>query len=1803
MRNLKKILAMVLALVMSLSLMATAGAADFTDASSINEKYETAIEVLEGLGVFKGYQDGTFQPQGSITRAETAAIIYRIVTGDVKDEQVGIYADYNLFTDVPSTSWFAGYVNYCANAEYIKGVGGGKFNPNAQVTGYAALAMILRAIGYTANGGFTGSDWEVQTARTAEARKITKNILTGTLGQPATRETVAEILFQAILVNMVDHNVDNTFNGDQGYFEKDITLGYKTFKLEQIEGIVMANEFADLNSNYVLGKGKTNLQVADEESLRNLAITTEITDIGESRYAYITGSKVLAMGDTGLNKVTEFGHACDISTASKFSAVAEMPAASDIEYYTNFDRTGHYTCDQRLEFVVTFKYNDGSTYKPNGVDKYANLQEIISDFQNTYVGGADLNGAVNAGGVGMTVVAGNEPETDPASTTVTYSKIIRADAEITQADMNVIRGIFYAADNQNTTTTLYQGVEGDVYVGTRSNNSNDTDWSDELSFRAWTERFINDVSYDINWKQSLNGDWVKFVDNDNDGAAEYAFKTHYNLEEALYTYKDRDDNVVMEFNTFDDENSAVRYLGDYIPAVGDKVLAAWIDNQWLVEPATSENVTVSSYSWRNDEITTDKGTYGQSGITNSTDMLELINTMDDKVEYVVYFDHFGYVRAYELPGGTKYALVTEMYYTNNQQGNLVDNWPMIAELTTLDDEGKTISDEYNVVSGAGTFTANQPWLRVANAVATYNYNNWLQPAIAHLGVDYNNNSNDYRAHKGTPQFAANSDSSNDYITSGAYATFWDANRQLVRRIADNGMNGLEEFNYGPQNFTLNATKGYTWNQPVNASFTNVAVVNINDKDAALTGAAKLSLGKDGKVELRNGEPVYARDYIQLATSDIVADAVRYPIYDAGDVKLPNDTTVDYKAYNNNWVNAVHDTQYFIAYNGGVYAFEDFENFPGLTNKDNKIHAAYAVARNTNSDKNEAPYWVADVIVYEVYDLADNLNQTSVSLAFYTPTRTSGNVQEINTLNSKYGPEVTLIPGERAWNTTAGQWGADWEGYGFYALYNDTEAVDNVMTAKDIARIGAKNTDGTFVKNYTKNNIHAGIIEREAYIDKGGNYIDVDMGNGDITSIEITNKIYSITTRDALSGRDYDYNVATLLRYENQANSQIRKGDMVIWVGGAKTDGTKCATSFVVDLGSIANTAPVYAGSAILEDTPSWLVSFTRDAAGNKVPTRYDSDSTSDLYEGNGEWQKIMREQYTGAPNEYDYTVTVNCVDTTGKLLKTWTEGVNKNGSLFIPESAIKPTSTTIVSVVNETLGGNVTAVTVGGVDGYQITGIDRNMTVKVTLNRSDLDLSLTVTGFTPAAADLQVSVNDAPLANYTSGSDAGTGGDVYYGDTYKFVVKGLDTVQYKYTLTPDDLGATMEIKDNVATITGKITGTDVDLTLTRTANDTTSIEIGTHAGADVTITTKNADGTAPAKNANATVLRTNDVTFKVELTTPANSAIDKVTYTVLGETPVTRTAENGVYTIPAAEVGKGLPITIDVAVKSTAPVDVTFTGTAVADTFMSTDGVTWNPAAATTVAPGSDLLLRVNKDVSLPTVDTAAVVTADPVGQNRNFKVSNITAATQITVDNAAGITALTGASINSADGTITPPTATGTLKYALVNTNPATIISGINVLNNAETAVNGALGVTLGTSQPTIAGSDAGKYLVIADVNAETPAKVVGIVAVEVQLDDPTNIDLTGKVQAGGTVDTVTPVGGGTVYYAVVAGEPDLTSINVLSDEAAVNACLTGATLGTTAPNGLTTADNGKWLVVAELNTGKVTHLGKIEITGVTAT
>ena len=227
----KKLLAMVLALVMTLSLAVSASA--FKDDKDISADYAEAVAVLDGMGVFKGYEDGSFKPTGDITRAEVATIIYRIYTGDVaKSDKSGMYATYNKFSDMTGAGWAAGYIGYCANAELVKGYPDGTFKPSGKITGYEVLAMILRAVGYDKNGEFSGADWALNVAKYAEQLGILKNVAkTTNLGAPATRELVAEMLFQAIQKNQVTYTPAFGYVTDKVADLKQTSIGYKNFKL------------------------------------------------------------------------------------------------------------------------------------------------------------------------------------------------------------------------------------------------------------------------------------------------------------------------------------------------------------------------------------------------------------------------------------------------------------------------------------------------------------------------------------------------------------------------------------------------------------------------------------------------------------------------------------------------------------------------------------------------------------------------------------------------------------------------------------------------------------------------------------------------------------------------------------------------------------------------------------------------------------------------------------------------------------------------------------------------------------------------------------------------------------------------------------------------------------------------------------------------------------------------------------------------------------------------------------------------------------------------------------------------------------------------------------------------------------------------------------------------------------------------------------------------------------------------------------------------------------------------------------
>ena len=267
----KKLLAMVLALVMTLSLAVSANA--FKDDTKISDDYAEAVAVLNGMGVFKGYEDGSFKPEGNITRAEVATIIYRIYTADVaKNDKSGLYATYNKFSDMAGASWAAGYIGYCANAELVKGYPDGTFKPSGKVTGYEVLAMILRAVGYDKNGEFSGTDWALHVAQTAQQAGLLKNVKGVDLNAAASRELVAELLFRGIQASTVTYTPAFGYVTDKVIGAASSTIGVKNFKLDSAD---TADKWGRPGTKWTYSTGDKKTTVLDKPTVSYTKAVTE----------------------------------------------------------------------------------------------------------------------------------------------------------------------------------------------------------------------------------------------------------------------------------------------------------------------------------------------------------------------------------------------------------------------------------------------------------------------------------------------------------------------------------------------------------------------------------------------------------------------------------------------------------------------------------------------------------------------------------------------------------------------------------------------------------------------------------------------------------------------------------------------------------------------------------------------------------------------------------------------------------------------------------------------------------------------------------------------------------------------------------------------------------------------------------------------------------------------------------------------------------------------------------------------------------------------------------------------------------------------------------------------------------------------------------------------------------------------------------------------------------------------------------------------------------------------------------------
>ena len=212
MKTLKKTLCLVLALVMAFSLMSVASAASnmdgYTDADKVGATYETAVEVLMGLGIVNGMSATEIAPEGNYTRAQAAKIATYLAVGPAIAEMLPAS---EAFVDVPATHWAAKYIAYCAEKGILNGVSATEYAPEAYVTGYQFAKMVLAAMGYGKNNEFVGNGWAIATAQWALDSKIDlfKNDSAAATNEPITRQQAMLIAFNALYLGQPTYSKDS----------------------------------------------------------------------------------------------------------------------------------------------------------------------------------------------------------------------------------------------------------------------------------------------------------------------------------------------------------------------------------------------------------------------------------------------------------------------------------------------------------------------------------------------------------------------------------------------------------------------------------------------------------------------------------------------------------------------------------------------------------------------------------------------------------------------------------------------------------------------------------------------------------------------------------------------------------------------------------------------------------------------------------------------------------------------------------------------------------------------------------------------------------------------------------------------------------------------------------------------------------------------------------------------------------------------------------------------------------------------------------------------------------------------------------------------------------------------------------------------------------------------------------------------------------------------------------------------------------------------------------------------------------
>lgn len=331
MSTLKKLLALSLALAMVLALPVFASTyteSKYKDAANINAKCEEAIELVSVLNIMQGDDKGNFNPNGFITRAEVAKMIY-VITNYGNDDKGVNYKNGNLFTDVAG-HWAEGYINYAGMTKLVQGYGNGKFGPDDPITTAEVAKMLLTTIGYSAEvRGYTGAGWDKNVLSDATIIGLLSGYDYSTVGY-APRQWVA-VMFANAMYALTYENMSampytgmlTSTSGLGAMATEIVTMMEKYFGVDCIDtAVAIATDSAVIDGQAPAAPGKVKFAF-DKTTADFSGSNLGAADLGQAYRLYVRGNKVL--GKTCLSATYE-ARILDVETTINNKISANLAA-------------------------------------------------------------------------------------------------------------------------------------------------------------------------------------------------------------------------------------------------------------------------------------------------------------------------------------------------------------------------------------------------------------------------------------------------------------------------------------------------------------------------------------------------------------------------------------------------------------------------------------------------------------------------------------------------------------------------------------------------------------------------------------------------------------------------------------------------------------------------------------------------------------------------------------------------------------------------------------------------------------------------------------------------------------------------------------------------------------------------------------------------------------------------------------------------------------------------------------------------------------------------------------------------------------------------------------------------------------------------------------------------------------------------------------------------------------------------------------------------------------------------------------